>query len=478
MNQFTSHYELMRSRMRAQHLHFVGIGGAGMSGIAEVYKNLGYTVTGSDMKASKVTARLEGMGIGVTIGHAADNVADADVVVVSTAVQATNPEVVAAQQNLTPVVPRAEMLAELMRFSMGIAVAGTHGKTTTTSLVASVLAAGDLDPTFVIGGLLNSAGTNARLGTGQILVAEADESDASFLYLQPMMAIVTNIDQDHMSTYQGDYRQLRQTFIDFIHHLPFYGLAIVCVDDENIQEILPEVGRPIRTYGVSDDAEVRASNISSDGLQTRFDIVTPQHPEGFAVTLNMPGHHNVLNALATIAIASELDVAPSAMQTALEAFSGVGRRFEVHGELQLPEGAVTLVDDYGHHPREVGPTLAAARAAYPGRRIVLAFQPHRYSRTRDLFEDFVNVLSEADVLVVSEVFAAGEEPIPTADGRALCRAIRARGQSEPVFATDPDEVIELLPGILQDGDVLITSGAGSIGRVPAKLVAEWQANDD
>lgn len=476
MSTFGQQYELMRARMRAQHLHFVGIGGAGMSGIAEVYKNIGYTVTGSDMKASKVTARLEGMEIGVTIGHSAENVADADVVVVSTAVQADNPEVVAAHANRTPVVPRAEMLAELMRFAMGIAVAGTHGKTTTTSLVASILAAGDLDPTFVIGGLLNSAGTNARLGTGQILVAEADESDASFLYLQPMMAIVTNIDQDHMSTYQGDYKQLRQTFIDFLHHLPFYGLAIMCIDDDNIRDVLPEVGRPVRTYGVGDDAEVRASDIRSNGLQTVFTVTTPKHPAGFVVTLNMPGHHNVLNALAAIAIADELDVSTLAMQSALEAFSGVGRRFQVHGDLSMPEGKVTLVDDYGHHPRELEPTLAAARAAYPGRRIVLAFQPHRFSRTRDLFEDFVDVLSEADALLISEVFAAGEDPIATADGRALCRAIRARGQSEPVFAKDPDELIELLPGIVKDGDVLITAGAGSIGQVPAKLVTAWKAS--
>jgi UDP-N-acetylmuramate--alanine ligase len=390
------------------------------------------------------------------------------VVVVSTAVSATNPEVVAARQYNIPVVPRAEMLAELMRFREGIAVAGTHGKTTTTSLVASLLAEGGLDPTFVIGGRLNSAGVNARLGASRYLVAEADESDASFLYLQPMLAIVTNIDADHMETYQGDFNRLRDTFVEFLHHLPFYGLAVLCIDNEHVRDILPRVTRPVLTYGFSADADIRAHDVVQQQTRTRFRVSRPGQPDWLEVTLNMPGRHNVLNALAAICVAQELGVDDAAIRRGLEQFQGIGRRFQVQ-EVSTAVGQITLVDDYGHHPREVAATLQAARDAWPGRRLVLVFQPHRYSRTRDLFEDFTEVLSATDVLLLLEVYGAGEEPVPAADGRTLCRAIRTRGQVDPVFVEELDKVAGILAGMLQDGDVVLTLGAGDIGGLAARL---------
>lgn len=461
-------------RARIKNLHFVGIGGSGMSGIAEVYLNMGYKVTGSDLKESAVVERLRGLGANVMIGHCEENVLDndVDVVVISTAVNNDNPEVNAANKKLIPVVRRAEMLAELMRFSFGIAIAGTHGKTTTTSLVTSVLAEGDLDPTFVIGGLLNSAGANARLGTGQYLVAEADESDASFLYLKPMFSVVTNIDEDHMSTYDGSVERLHRTFMEFLHHLPFYGLAVMCIDDETIRELLPQVGRTVRTYGLADDAEVRATNVRPAGLGMDFTAHTPNHPEGFEVHLNLPGVHNVQNALAAIAIADELDVEPKDMVEALNSFQGIGRRFQVHGDVEVEAGTVTVVDDYGHHPREINATLSAAKAAYPDRRLVLVYQPHRYSRTEELFDDFVTELSAADTLVLCEVFAAGEAPKQNADSRAVAKALRARGQIEPVFVETPNDSIDVLKGMLADGDVILTMGAGDIGRLPAVLMTE------
>lgn len=456
---------------RMHRVHFVGIGGAGMGGIAEVLSNLGYAVSGSDLRENAVTRRLVDMGATVFVGHDAAQVKDCDVVVISTAVSADNPEVLAAREARIPVVPRAEMLAELMRFRFGIAVAGTHGKTTTTSLTASLLAEGGLDPTFVIGGLLNSAGSHAQLGEGRYLVAEADESDASFLYLAPMMAVVTNIDADHMETYGGDFENLRQAFLEFLHHLPFYGLAVMCIDDPVVRELLPEISKPVLTYGfASDDADVRGFALQQKGAHTHFKVKRKNHDGELAVTLNMPGEHNALNALAAIAVATELEVADEAIQNALAGFEGIGRRFQVNGEVQTAAGSVLLVDDYGHHPREVAATLDAARKAWPGRRLVLAFQPHRFSRTRDLFEDFVKVLSEADVLLLLEVFAAGEQSQGGDDGRALCRAIRARGQLDPVFVENVDDLAPTLKGVLRDGDVLLTLGAGSIGVASGKSV--------
>ncbi|PKM13349.1 MAG: UDP-N-acetylmuramate--L-alanine ligase [Gammaproteobacteria bacterium HGW-Gammaproteobacteria-3] len=450
-------------------IHFVGIGGTGMSGIAEVLSNLGYQVSGSDIKASAVTERLAELGVGIHIGHRRANVAGADVVVVSTAVDGANEEVDAAHANRIPVIPRAEMLAELMRFRFGIAVAGTHGKTTTTSLVASILAEGGLDPTFVIGGRLNSVGANARLGQGQYLVAEADESDASFLYLQPMMAVVTNIDQDHMATYHGSYQRLKDTFIEFIHHLPFYGLAVLCLDDEGIREILPQMSKPVKTYGVDAKADVRAIDIVQDGLQTSFTVLRSGDFAPLQVTLNMPGWHNLLNALAAIAIATALEVDDQAIVKSLCAFKGIGRRFQIQGDVPIAQGCVTLVDDYGHHPREIAATLEALAQAWPKRRSVVIFQPHRYSRTRDLFEDFVQVLSGVDVLILLDVYAAGETPIIEADGRALTRAIRVRGQVDPVFVEAFEQLPQILAGILQAGDVLLTLGAGNVGQIAAQL---------
>jgi len=462
---------------RVKCIHFVGIGGVGMSGIAEVLLNLDFQVTGSDVREGPTTHRLAELGAKIMIGHRSRNVVGCDAVVISSAVKEDNPEVAAARVQRIPVVPRAEMLAELMRFRFGIAVAGTHGKTTTTSLVSSLLAEGELDPTFVIGGRLNSAGSNARLGDSDYLVAEADESDASFLYLQPMLAVVTNVDADHMTTYDGDFNRLRSTFMEFLHHLPFYGLAVLCIDDDEVRSLLPDIARPMRTYGTATEADVRASDIRQKGLQTFFKV----HQVGFPqldVTLNMPGRHNMLNALAAITVARELKVADAAIQKGLLEFQGIGRRFQVMGECQTAAGEVMLVDDYAHHPREVDATIDAVRQGWPERRLVVAFQPHRYTRTQEQFEDFVQVLSKADVLLLTEVYAAGEEPIPGADTRSLIRALRARGQVDPVFVDPIAELSTVLPGVLQDGDIVLTLGAGDIGGIAAKLAAEISLTGD
>ena len=459
----------IRERMRRiSDIHFVGIGGVGMSGIAEVLQNLGYHVSGSDLKENALTRRLTAMGITIHLGHDGRWVESSDVVVVSSAIDPSNPEVAAAQRRRIPVVRRAEMLAELMRFRYGIAVAGTHGKTTTTSLIASLLAEGGLDPTFVIGGRLNSIGGNARLGTGDYLVAEADESDASFLHLAPMIAVVTNIDADHMSTYGGDFGRLRRTFVEFLHQLPFYGLAVMCLDDPVIAELLPHMPRPALTYGLSPKADVCARDIRQHQAVTQFKVARRNGP-ALEVSLNLAGHHNVLNALAAIAVAQELGVDDAAIQRALAGFQGIGRRFQLYGEIAAAVGTVLMIDDYGHHPREIAATVQAIRAGWPRQRLVVVFQPHRYSRTRDLFEDFVKVLSEVDLLVLLEVYPAGEAPIPAADGRALSHAIRARGQVDPVFVDDLGELAEVLRGVLQDGDVLLTLGAGDIGAAAARL---------
>jgi UDP-N-acetylmuramate--alanine ligase len=456
---------------KIRRVHFVGIGGAGMSGIAEVLANRGFEVSGSDLAESATTRRLAGLGVRVTVGHAADNVATADAVVVSTAVKDDNPEVVAARERRVPIVPRAQMLAELMRFQQGIAIAGTHGKTTTTSLVASCLAEGGLDPTFVIGGRLNSAGANARLGQGEFLVAEADESDASFLFLSPVVSVVTNIDADHMETYGHDFGKLKQAFVDFLNRLPFYGVAVLCLDDPNVREIMPRVTKQVVTYGLHPEANIRAENVVADEGRMRFTCVrTNGRTTELDITLNLPGMHNVLNALATIAVATEVSVGDTAIVKALADFKGVGRRFQRYGEVALPSGGrMTLIDDYGHHPVEMAATLAAARGAFPGRRIVLAFQPHRYTRTRDCFEDFVKVLSGVDGLLLAEVYAAGEAPIVAADGRTLARAIRVAGKVEPVFVEDINAMPASILEAARDGDVVITMGAGSIGAVPAQL---------
>ncbi len=454
---------------RIRHLHFVGIGGAGMSGIAEVFQNLGYRVSGADLKENAATRRLRKLGVAVFIGHDPEHVAGSDVVVTSSAVDDENPEVQQARALRVPVVPRAEMLAELMRFRQGVAVAGTHGKTTTTSLIASVLAEGGLDPTFVIGGRLNSAGAHARLGSGQYLVAEADESDASFLHLQPLVAVVTNVDADHMVTYGGEFDRLRQAFVEFLHRLPFYGLAVLCLDDPVLRELIPTVPRPVLSYGMGEAADVYATEIRQEGTRTRFRVVRKSSDKPLEILLNLPGQHNVLNALAAVAVASELGVTDAAIRRALESFEGIDRRFQLYGELETPRGRVLLIDDYGHHPREVAATIQAIRAGWPGRRIVLAFQPHRYTRTRDLFEDFTHVLSQVDVLVLLEVYPAGEMPIPGADGRTLSRAIRARGQVDPVFVTSVSELPDVLSGVLDDDDVLLTLGAGDIGGVASEL---------
>ena len=460
----------MINKMRRIHsVHFVGIGGSGMSGIAEVMLSLGYAVQGSDLKSGKQTKRLESQGATIFIGHAADNIRDADAVVVSSAVDETNPEVAAAREMVMPVVSRAEMLAELMRFRYSIAVAGTHGKTTTTSLVASVLAEAGLDPTFVIGGRLKSADANARLGQSDYLVAEADESDASFVHLKPMLAIVTNIDADHMSTYGGDIERLRAGFLEFLHNLPFYGLAVVCTDDPGVNEIIGEIGRSVLTYGLGDEADLRARNIRFEAGLTRFEVVRGGDRPPLEIALQLPGLHNVRNALAAIAIADELSVADDAVVSALEKFEGIDRRFQSLGEIETAAGKVLLVDDYGHHPTEVAATLEAARSGWPERRIVLVFQPHRYTRTRDLLDDFAQVLGEADVLVVLDVFAAGEDPIAGADGRAIARAVRTRGGVEPVFVETLDELQPVLEGLLADSDLVLTMGAGDIGAYAQTL---------
>jgi UDP-N-acetylmuramate--alanine ligase len=459
----------MNERMRRiQRIHFVGIGGAGMGGIAEVLLNLGYAVQGSDLRTSAMTERLRGLGAVVRIGHDAQHVGDADVVVVSSAVGDDNVEVAAAQAGRIPVVRRAEMLGELMRFRYGIAIAGSHGKTTTTSLVASLLAEGGEDPTFVIGGRLNSAGSNARLGTGRYFVAEADESDASFMHLQPMIAIVTNVDTDHLDTYGGDVTRLRAIFIEFLHNLPFYGLAVLCVDDAGVREILDEVKRPAVTYGTSEEADVRALDVRLEGTRSRF-TVQRGDADPLAVELALPGIFNVRNALAAVAVATELGIGDDAIRRALAGFQGIDRRFERRGPVRTAAGEVLLLDDYGHHPTEIAATLEAARVAWPDRRLVLAFQPHRYTRTRDLLDDFADVLSRADVLLLTEVYAAGEEPIPGADGRAIARAVRSRGRVEPIFVEDVSELAPALDAVLHDGDLLVTMGAGSIGAVAAGL---------
>lgn len=457
------------SRMRRiQRIHLVGIGGSGMGGIAEVLINLGYDVRGSDLKPNAVTERLQSLGARVVYGHAAEHVGDADVVVISSAVKPDNPEVQAALARRVPVVQRAEMLGELMRFRYAIAVAGTHGKTTTTSLVASILAEGGEDPTFVIGGRLKSAGSNARLGAGHYLVAEADESDASFVHLQPLIAIVTNIDNDHLATHDGDFARLKQSFVEFLHNLPFYGLAVLCADDAQVRDILASIGRPIVTYGIEREADVRARNIERRGLHTRFEVARAG-AAALPVTLNLPGTHNVLNALAAIAVATELEIADEAIRRALENFQGIDRRLQQIAEVATPAGRVTIVDDYGHHPTEVAATLEAIRQGWPGRRLVLAFQPHRYTRTRDLLDDFARVLSAADVTLVTEVYAAGEAPIAGADGRAICRAIRSRGQIEPIFVERVEQLDRALKDVIQDGDVIVTMGAGHIGAVAHEL---------
>ncbi|MBM7070985.1 UDP-N-acetylmuramate--L-alanine ligase [Shewanella sp. 202IG2-18] len=454
---------------RIRRIHFVGIGGAGMGGIAEVLLNEGYEISGSDIAHNRVSDRLVALGANVTIGHHESNVIGANVIVVSTAISDANPEIVAAKEQRIPVVRRAEMLAELMRYRHGVAVAGTHGKTTTTSLIASVYAEAERDPTFVIGGLLNSAGTNARLGTSRYLIAEADESDASFLHLQPMVAVVTNIEADHMDTYGGDFETLKTAFIDFIHNLPFYGLAVVCIDDPVIRELLPRIGRKVVTYGFSEDADVRAIHFKQNGALSQF-TVEQVNGESMDIELNMPGEHNVLNALAAIAVATEDEIGSAPIKTSLFEFQGIGRRFQKLGDFNTPKGDVLLVDDYGHHPSEVAVTIKAAREAYSDKRLVMAFQPHRYSRTRDLFEDFAEVLSQVDCLLLLEVYAAGEDVIPGADGRALCRAIRQRSKVEPIFVADKSQLKTMLPELLQDNDLLLTQGAGNIGMISRELV--------
>jgi len=457
---------------KVKRIHFVGIGGSGMSGIAEVLLNLGYDISGSDLGESATTRRLEELGAKLTIGHDAVNIAGTDCVVTSSAVKADNPEVTAARAARIPVVPRALMLAELMKLKQGVAIAGTHGKTTTTSLVASILAAGGLDPTFVIGGRLNSAGANARLGSGDTIVVEADESDASFLNLVPMIAVITNIDADHMETYGHDFARLRQAFVEFTQRLPFYGAAVLCLDDVHVREVLPFVSKPVLTYGFSAEARFRAVDPTADNGRMRFTLHRPDAAP-LPVVLNLPGLHNVQNALAAIAVADELGVSDEAIVRALAEFTGVGRRFQRYGELPVPAangaGVFTLVDDYGHHPAEMAATIAAARGAFPGRRLLLAFQPHRYTRTRDLFEDFVRVLSSVDALLLAEVYAAGEPPIVAADGRALMRALRVAGKVEPVFVEDMGLMPQAILDAVQPGDVVVTMGAGSVGAVPARL---------
>ncbi len=459
---------------RVERIHFVGIGGAGMSGIAEVLINEGYQITGSDIAENLVTARLESKGAKIFFGHQASNVHGASVVVVSTAISPDNQELIAARESRIPVVRRAEMLAELMRYRHGIAVAGTHGKTTTTAMVTQIYSEAGLDPTFVNGGLVKSAGTNARLGCSRYLIAEADESDASFLHLQPMVSIVTNIEPDHMETYGGDFNVLKQTFIDFLHNLPFYGLAVMCIDDPVVRELLPQVGRQVVTYGFSDDADVRISHYRQTGQQGHFSIERRDRPT-LNITLNVPGKHNALNAAAAIAVASEEEVADEAILNALATFAGTGRRFDHLGEFDSGNGQVMLVDDYGHHPSEVDVTIDAARAGWPDRRLVMVFQPHRYSRTRDLYDDFANVLDKVDVLVMLDVYSAGEAPIPGADGRALCRTIRARGKLDPIFVADKENLPGTLANLLEDNDLILTQGAGDVGKI-ARELADFELN--
>ncbi len=455
---------------RIKNIHFIGVGGAGMCGIAEVLLNQGYCISGSDLKESDATQRLSKLGAKILIGHHAGNVLDADVVVVSSAINEVNPEIIEARGNRIPIVRRAEMLGELMRFRHGIAVAGTHGKTTTTSLVASILAEGGFDPTFVIGGLLNSAGTNAALGESRYIVAEADESDASFLHLQPMVAVVTNIDADHMETYNGDFGVLKQTFLDFLHNLPFYGLAVLCVDDPVVKEIILDVPRSVVTYGTTDECDYQAKNIRQEGGKLRFSVKRPNKKSDLEIFLNMPGAHNVLNATAAIAVASEEGVEDIAIQNSLASFQGVGRRFQIYGEFIVGDGEpAMLVDDYGHHPREVAATIAAVRSGWPNRRLLMIYQPHRYTRTRDLYEDFVEVLSKVDQLILLEVYSAGEEVIAGADGRHLSRSIRNRGVVDPIFVEGVEGVPAVIKDIVRPGDIVITQGAGNIGLLANEL---------
>lgn len=458
---------------RTRNIHFVGIGGVGMSGIAEVLHRLGYHISGSDLKVSGGTRALEKLGITIFIGHRAENVEHADVVVISSAVQHENPEVLQAIERQVPVIPRAQMLGELMRFHHGIAVTGTHGKTTTTSLVASIFAQANRDPTFVIGGRLNSAGGNARLGEGRYFICEADESDASFLYLQPLAAIVTNIDADHMSTYGHDFNRLRQVFIDFLHRLPFYGLAVLCIDDPVIAAILPKVSRPMITYGFSEAAAIQIRDYQQHGLQSRFTIYLEEENQSISINLNLPGKHNALNAAAAIAVARDCGIGFDDINKALQSFAGIGRRCQVYGELKLSDGgSVTVVDDYGHHPREIAATAAAVKAAWPERRLVLLYQPHRYTRTQELFDDFVAVFSNLEALLLTEVYPAGEAPIAGADSRALCRGVRQRGKVEPVYLKDVDSALTVLPDILQNGDILLVQGAGDIGKLAPLLMEQ------
>jgi UDP-N-acetylmuramate--alanine ligase len=462
---------------RIRNIHFVGIGGAGMSGIAEVLLNQGYVISGSDISESATTRRLQKLGIQVFIGHRAENVHNADVVVVSSAVDRGNREIAEAVNHRIPIIRRAEMLGELMRYRHAIVIAGTHGKTTTTSLVTSLLAQGNLDPTFVIGGLLNSAGTNAKLGASHYLVAEADESDASFLHLHPMVAVVTNIDDDHMATYDGDFEKLKKTFIDFLHNLPFYGLAVLCVDDPVVREIMPLVSRPVLTYGFSEQADFRISNVKQNRMVTTFEVKRPGHDGLLPITLNMPGLHNVLNATAAIVVATDEHLSDADIQKGITSFQGVGRRFDVQGELTCRRGKVMLVDDYGHHPTEVAANIRAIRDGWPEKRLVMIYQPHRYSRTHDLYDDFVDVLSEVDFLLLLDVYSAGEKAIRGADSRSLCRSIRQRGQLDPVLVKNTGELKQLLNEVLNDGDILVTQGAGNIGMLARQLAEEGLGDD-
>ncbi|EAT10946.1 UDP-N-acetylmuramate--L-alanine ligase [Bermanella marisrubri] len=473
-NKALTKWEIPEMR-RIRRIHFIGIGGVGMCGIAEVLLNQGYEISGSDLRQSAATDRLMSLGATIFFGHQSENVKEANVVVVSTAINVENPEIQYAQQNRIPIVRRAEMLAELMRYRHGIAVAGTHGKTTTTSLVASILAEGDKDPTFVIGGRLTSAGTNAQLGGSRYLVAEADESDASFLHLQPMVSIVTNIEADHMDTYGGDFNRVKKTFIEFLHNLPFYGLAVLCIEDETIREILPEVSRPVVTYGFSDSADYYAQEIKQEGIYTSFTVKRPGDNKDLQIRLRMPGRHNVLNALSAIAVATDEGIADDAIIRALEKFQGVGRRFQICGEYPLQDDSVMLVDDYGHHPTEVAVTIDAIRKGWPEKRLLMVFQPHRYTRTRDLYDDFVQILSEVDSLVLLDVYSAGEDEIPGADGRSLARSIRGRGRVDPIFVPRSANVGDVLKDIVQPGDILITQGAGDVGSMAIDLAKNLPA---
>lgn len=453
---------------KVNHIFFIGIGGAGMGGIAEVLLNEGYDISGSDIQEGAMTRRLSDLGVGIKIGHKAENVEGMDVIVVSSAINESNPEIIAAREQRIPIIRRAEMLAELMRYRHGIAVAGTHGKTTTTSLISTIFAQASYDPTFVIGGLLNSAGTNARLGKSRFLIAEADESDASFLHLQPMVSVVTNIEADHMDTYGGDFSKMKDTYVEFLHNLPFYGQAIVCGDDSNIQSIRNRIGRNIVTYGVGEHNDVRAENIQFSFGKSSFTVLRP-NMASLEVTLNLTGHHNVLNALAAIAVATDEGIDDDAIISALASFGGIGRRFEILGDFDTSAGQICLVDDYGHHPTEVAATIAAARTNWPDRRLVMVYQPHRYTRTRDLYEDFVEVLSQVDTLLLLDVYAASESPIDGADSRSLCRSIRQRGAIEPIYVGDKDALPSILANVLQDNDVVMTQGAGNIGKIAKQL---------